>query len=152
MLKPGMFPFLKSPSYLRPSALGLALLRHARRQPWQWRIGGQPVPIEQVFARDGWLPAVMAGAAWELHVPWAYLARERFATYEEPNPVSLDCGFYLTSDPDPLVWTFPIWRHLKNHEHQGVVNLDDGFNAWVEGVKGSPSRLSLSWEPWPEAG
>ncbi len=145
-----MFPELFSFEHLRPSALGLALARHAQRQPWRWRADGREIMPSEAFARDGWLPALMAGAAWELQIPWDELVKERFCTYNEPSPWYLACGFYLASDPCPMTWAFPIWRHVSAHEHQGWVELDCSVNAWLEGLKGSPKALDLHWQDLPE--
>lgn len=145
-----MFPELITFQHLRASALGQALALHAQRQPWRWRVEGREVMPSEVFARDGWLPALMAGAAWELQIPWGRLVAERFDSYHEPSPVFLACGFFLASDPNPMDWTFPIWRHVRAHEHQGWVDLDCSVNAWKEGLRGSPSLLNLNWMDLPE--
>ena len=92
----------------------------------------------------------MAGAAWEIQIPWEELAEERFTAITEPHSWSILCGFYLDSDPCPAKWTFPIWRHVQSHLHAGTVDLDCSLNAWWEGIKGSPSPLALAWIDLPE--
>ena len=131
--------------HLRSSALGRSLLAHAQRQPCHWLVNGRPVEASDVVARAGWLPALMAGAAWELQLPWEELAAEQFTAIIEPHSWPIMCGFYLASDPCPAKWTFPVWRHVQAHLNKGAVELDCSVNAWLEGIKGSPSPLRLQW-------
>lgn len=136
--------------HLRPSALGSALARHAERSGWRWRVNGREIQPTEAFARDGWLPAIMAGTVWETLVPWDCLAAERFVAYEEPHPFFLGCGFFLDSDPSPTAWSFAVWRHLTQHQHEGWVDLDCSVNAWLEGLRGSPGPLPLAWRALPD--
>jgi len=138
-----LFPSLALP-FEQPCALSRVLSATAAVRQWHWRgIDGQPVPTEKVLSRAGFLPALMAGAVWECHVPVETLRDQLFVGFEEPAPHVFPCGFYLASNPSPNDWAFPIVKHLETHAVGGVVDLEPACSAWAEAMRGTARGLTF---------
>ncbi len=129
-------PLVASPR--QHCAISQVLLAQVVSRRWKFiDQSRQWVKPAMAVARDGFLPALMAGAVWECRVPLEALSKQQFVGIEEPTPYWFPCGFYLGSNPRPHQWVFPLLAHMEAHASDGVIDLEPAWTAWSEGIKGT---------------